>query len=134
MGKQIVTTTKVLSSTHVVAVPIVSAETVYTSSFLMGSAEHYTLKRKATSGGTVGLKIELEISDVRPTTEGAVDTTNYAVPKNFADVESDLTDENLGYNNISPPPCVYGRFKITGSGSNAATTTITMTLMKQTEI
>jgi len=134
MSKQIATKTGMLSSTHVVAVPVATTATVYTRSVLMGSGENFSLRYIATSDGTVLLKIELEISNVLPTTEGAADAVNYAVPENFADIESALADENLHYKNIAPPVAKYCRLKITGSGANDATTTLTATLIKQSDI
>jgi len=99
----------------------------------MVAGENFSLKYKAASDGTVLLKIELEVSDVLPTTEGAADATNYAVPENFADIESALADENLHIKNIAPPVAKYCRLKITGSGANDASTTLTATLIKQTD-
>jgi len=134
MSKQIATKTGMLSSTHVAAVPVATTATVYTRSVLMGSGENYALQYKATSDGTVLLKIELEVGLVPPTTEGSADTTNYCVPENFADIESALADENLHQKNIAPPVSKYCRLKITGSGANDATTTLTATLIKQSDV
>ena len=99
MGKQVASTIGILNTSNVAAIPIASTAVVYTKSFKFGSAESYALKYKADSSGTVNLKIELEISDVEPTTEGSADTTNYAVPENFADIESAYSDAPL-LNNI----------------------------------
>lgn len=134
MGKQIATEIGMLSSTHVAAVPVATTATVYTRSVLMGSGENYALKYIAASAGTVLLKIELEVSDVVPTTEGSADAVNYCVPANFADIESALADENLHYKNIAPPVSKYCRLKITGGATNDASTTLTATLIKQTDI
>lgn len=134
MGKQRATTIGILSSAHVAAIAIASTAVVYSHSFIFGSSENFALKYQATSSGTVNLKIELEISDVAPTTEGSADATNYAVPANFADIESALADENLHIKNIAPPVAKYGRLKITGGSGNDASTTLTATLIKQSEV
>jgi len=123
----------ILSSTHVVAIPIASTAVVYSASFLFGSSKNFSLKYKAASDGTTGLKIELEISNVRPTTEGSVDATNYAVPANFANIESDLADENLHSDAVNPPAFPYMRFKITASGGNDASTVLNLWLSVQEE-
>lgn len=134
MAKLDATTIRIASTTHVRAIPIAATATVYSQSFLLGSSENYSLKYKAASSGTVNLKIELEVSDVLPTTEGSADATNYVVPENFADVESALADENLHIKNIAPPVAKYGRLKITGGAGNDNSTTLTSTLIKQTEL
>jgi len=122
----------ILSSTHVAAIPIASAATVYTASFPFGMAEYFSLDYKATSSGVVGLKIELEVGNSLPDTEGSADT-DWAVPENAQDIEADLDDETQHHKKLSPVTSKYGRLKITGSGTNDASTVLAAKLARQEE-
>ncbi len=126
------TVCSILSATHVVAIPIASAATVYTKSWPWGMAEYFALDYKAASSGVTGLKIEVEVGNAPPTTEGSSDTA-WAVPENAQDVESALADTNQHSKKLSPVTAKYGRLKITGSGSNDASTTLTAKLVRQEE-
>ncbi len=126
------TTQQLLNSSHVAEMPIVSNAVVYTQSFLFGNAEYFSLDYIATSGGTVGLLIELEEGNAVPETEGSVDD-NWAVAENAQDIEFDLSVETQKIKKLSPVTAKYGRLKITGSGTNAATTTLNAKLVRQEE-
>lgn len=130
-----VAVTPILSSAEAVDIAIASAATVYTKAFKLAFGEYFSLAYKASSAtGTPDVKIELEVAikDVLPATEGSADT-NYVEPENMADVETSLTTETWHIKSLSPPPCVYARLKITGSGSNPADTILNAHIMKQEE-
>ena len=115
------------------ALAVASAATVYSKSWKWGSGEYFSLAYKATSEGVVGLKIELEQSNVAPTTERSSDD-NYVVAENMQDVEPALATETQHYKKLSPVVSVYGRLKITGSGSNDASTTLAASIVRQEEL
>jgi len=127
------TTDDILSSTHVKDIPIASAAVVYTRSFAFGNAEYFSLDYIATSSGVTGLKIELEQGNARPATEGSSDTS-WAEAENAQDIEANLADETQHIKKLSPVVSIYGRLKITGSGTNDATTTLRAKLVRQEEV
>ena len=125
----------ILSATHVAAMPVASTAVVYSASFLFGSAEYFTLEYVGASPGTLGLKIELEVGSQAPTTEGSADLLNWNVPENAQDIESDLSNKTkVHFKKLAPPAALYGRLKITGSGSNDAGSTLTANLIRQEEL
>lgn len=122
----------ILTSGHVQNIPIASAATVYTKTWKWGKAEYFAFDYKAASSGTVGLKIELEQGNVLPAAEGSSDD-NYVVAENQQDIEADLSDKIQHIKKLSPVVSIYGRLKITGSGSNDASTTLRAKLVRQEE-
>jgi len=94
---------------------------VYTQSFPLPRNATFCFKLKAVSAGAVKLVIELEQSNVRPTTEKAVDATNWAVPDSSSEIIADLTDTNTHFVAFSPAATNFARLKITKVATNAAT-------------
>ncbi len=127
------TTDNILQSDHSATIAIASAAIVYTRSWLWGNSEYFGLNALASSSGVVGLKIELEESQVLPVTEGAVDA-NFAVAVNGQDVFTNLSVKTTKITRLSPVVSKYGRLKITGSGSNDASTTLLAKLVRQEEV
>ena len=102
----------------------VNGEAVYyTRAVNISKGMYFGLKAKALSAaGSVTMKIELQQSDVLPTTEGAADL-NYVVADGASDVYTNLNDEIWHVKAISPVPMTYVRLKITGlTGNNADAT------------
>lgn len=125
---------QILNASNVQAMPIVSAAVVYTQSFSLKSGEYFGLAYLAkSSGGSPQLKIELEQSVQKPTTEGVADSM-YAVPVGMSDIESAMTAETMQIRSLQPVTMPYGRFKITGGGANPADTTLTIWIAKQEQI
>lgn len=122
----------IVSAANATSIAIASAATVYTKSFTMTMAEYYALCYKATSDGTVQLRIQLEQSYKLPATEGSADA-NWVVPENMADIEAaDALDDETQHHKVLNPICLeYGRFKITGGSSNHSSTVIRMLLSRQ---
>lgn len=113
---------------------VASTATVYTDSFKLKQGMYFGLWILATSAaGAPDLKIQLEQSYKAPATEGSADA-NYAIPEGMSDIQSSLTAETAKVQLISPVPMTYGRFKITGQGSNNADTVISMKLFQQDTI
>lgn len=113
-----------------VLIPVASTGTIYTVSQKISRGDRFSLHAKAASGGTINLKVQLEVGMVRPSTEESADTTNFSVPDGFSDIVN-LVDTTLWEKELSMPPFPFIRFKVTGQGSNAATTTILLKLFKQ---
>ena len=134
MGKLPVTVDDVLTAAHSTTIAIASAATVYTKAWEWGTGEDFSLDYNAASSGVIGSKIELEQGNVLPTTEGAVDADNWAVAENAQDIESNLAEGNQHFKKLSPVVSKYGRLKITGSGSNDASTTLKAKLSRQEEL
>jgi len=103
-------------------VSINATATAYTESFMLPkvSSADFAVIAKCSSGGTISVKFELEQSNSLPSTEGASDT-NYVIPDDVAAIFT-LADANKQVKAFSPDVTKYGRFKITGTGSNAAST------------
>ena len=108
-------------------IPTASTNTIYTPSFPMGGIESIDLL--AASDGTVNVLVELELGADRPTTEEASDTS-WAEPDGMADLFN-LTDEIIHTKQIDAPRKRYGRLKMTGQGSNHASTTVKITLNRR---
>ena len=67
-----------------------------------------------------------------PTTEGSADAT-YVEPVDFSNIVTNLTTESTWYHKVySFAPLPYGRFKITGAGSNNADTVVTIKINQET--
>ena len=121
-------TIQIYNSSGVAAMPVgAHSATIYSHSFDLTRSTFFGVMMTA-AGTTVKMVVELEVSDVRPTTEGAADTVNYAVPDNMPEVNDDLADTNLFITSMSPPAFQYGRFKIKTGAGNTADTTINIKL------
>ena len=125
-----VAVTPVTTSAEATTIAIASTATVYTKSFKLNKSDSFGVAYIASSLGTVSLKIELEQSHQEPTVEGDSDTY-YVEGTSVSDIESDLAVETYKIANLSPVTAPYGRFKITGSATNDASTSIKMWLMHQ---
>lgn len=122
----------ILTCLHSTTIAIAGDVTVYTKSWEWGNAEYFSLGYKALSGGTPGLKIELEQGNILPATEGSQDD-NWAVAENAQDIESALVDKTQHFKKLSPVVSKHGRLKITGS-SNHSSTTLRAKLARQEEV
>lgn len=99
-------------------IAIAGEVTVYTKSFSTKYSAYFGIWYKAASAsGTPTLKVELEQSYKRPTTEGAADG-DWVVAESASDIESNLNDELAHVATLAPSPMPYGRLKITGLTSN----------------
>lgn len=124
------TTDRIMKQDGTDPIPVASTGTVYTPSFPLMGAEAFGVTLLAASDGDVDVKIELEQGEQRPTTEEAVDASFWKEPDGMADVLV-VNDKLLHKKNLAPVPGLYGRFKLTGQGSNDATTTIRIDLFRQ---
>ena len=133
MGRYLVTVDKIRTVADGLSMAIADDATVYSKSWEWGTGEYYALDYIATSGGVVGLKIEIEQGNDRPGTEGSSDS-NWVVAENAQDVESNLDDKTQHFKKLSPVVTKYGRLKITGSATNASNTALVAKLARQEEV
>ena len=128
-----VITEDVTNSSDSATISVPSSTTgIYTKSFNIGTAEYFGISYKVEST-TADVGIELEQSFQPPTTEGSADAT-YVEPTSAIDVATGITTESTWYHvAYSPIPLRYGRFKLTGTATNNANTTVNIKLSKQLE-
>lgn len=108
------------SDESVLAIPVASTATIYSHSFSLKSNEYFSLAYKGSSASaTPDLLIQLEQSWTTPATEGSSDT-NYVIPENMSNIETNLTTETWHIKEFSPRTMPYGRIKITGNAGNTA--------------
>ena len=105
------------------AIAVASTATVYSQSFKIDKGVNFALSIIGGGAGDKDVKVELEQSLVPPTTEGSSDT-NFVVPAT-APVTLAVTDTTQHHITLSVLPLKYCRLKLTGQGTNAATTTMT---------
>ena len=123
-----VNTIKNSSNVELIFVKITAV--VYTPSISLKQGEYFALMYKATSGGNVKLKIEMEESYKLPVTEEASDTY-WSVSESATAIEATLDDEDWHVKKIEPITAPYLRIKITGLGApsaNDASTTLNLKL------
>lgn len=117
-------------STGSPSLAVASTATVYSKSFKLSFGVAFGIWYKAASSGTVGLKIQLEQGYAPPTTEGSADTS-WVIADGVADINSSLADTTARIKTVTPAPMTYARLKITGIGSNDASTVLTAYLFQQ---
>ncbi len=108
---------------------VASTGTAYTKAIQLQSRKSFGIVFNITSSGTVTVKAEIEQGKVLPTTQGSADATNYNVGlETSSTISSDLATTGLRFLAFSPIVSPYIRVKLTGSGSNHASTTMTVDL------
>lgn len=108
------------SDESVLAIPVASTATIYSHSFSLKSNEYFSIAYKGSSASsTPDLLIQLEQSWTIPTTEGSSDT-NYVIPENMPNIETNLVTETWHIKAFSPCVMPYSRIKVTGNASNTA--------------
>ena len=123
------TVTNFANAAGTVAIPVASTGTVYTPTFEINGLEAIGVQVKLTSDGDAKVLVQLEHCMAEPTSEAA-DTSNATIPDGFADI-LDITDELIHIKQINPVPAKYARFKLTGQGTNNASTTATIKIFRQ---
>ena len=98
---------------------------VYTYLYPVEMGASYSFEYMFSSGGVVDVKIDLEQGNVLlgAAAEGAANA-NYVVPEDAATFDASITDKNVHIKAYAPAATGYLRLKVTGQGSNAATTAI----------
>jgi len=117
------------------SVAVASTGVVYGNSADLRMFRGFSLRIQATSAtGTPDLQVEWEASNVRPSTEAAVDT-NYVIPDemntSMDPIYPNLNDQLWHMKQLLPPPSNFARLRITGVNSNPADTLVTAELWLQ---
>lgn len=108
-------------------IAVASTNTAYSKAFKLPTAgDNFSIAIKATSDGTVSLLVQLEQSWINLTEIGGEGIANvkYVIPENASNIFTDLDDADWHIIAHSPVASPYARFKLTGQGSNDATTEV----------
>ncbi|MFA5165611.1 MAG: hypothetical protein WC481_08650 [Candidatus Omnitrophota bacterium] len=120
----------VLTAAESASIAVGAGLTVYTKAIDLSNVDQFALSYKVACTGVPNIKIEMEQSVVKPTTEGAADA-NFVVPETIADVDASLTDEDVHIKALSPVCVQFIRFKITEVTGVVADSVLTMNLSVQ---
>ncbi|MEA2036144.1 MAG: hypothetical protein U9O94_01445 [Nanoarchaeota archaeon] len=105
------------------SIAVASTGVVYTKAFPLTYGEYFGLWLILVSAGSPDVKVELEQSYAKPDTEGTADTSLWEVTE---EVDAQVNDKLAHVLTVSPKPMNWGRYKITGLGSNPSDTVVTM--------
>lgn len=109
-------------------IAVATTSVAYSESFVCLPNVTYAFEYQFASAGAVDAKIEIEQGNTPPAIEGAV-STNMVVPEDAADFDVSIVDKLNHVKAYTPAATKFLRAKITGQGSNAATTTVTKLLV-----
>lgn len=123
------TTQRITTAAGTTPIPVASDAVVYTPSLPIMGGEAWGVTVLPDSDGDVDVKIELEQGEAPPSTEEAV-SADWVEPDGMADILN-VTDKVLHKKRVTPIPGMYARFKLTGQGTNDASTTIRIDLFRQ---
>jgi hypothetical protein len=116
------------------SIAVASTGTVYLFSYPTQKGASFAFEYQFASGGAVDVKLELEQgNELLTAAQEALSNANYVVPEDAAVFDAQVADKLVHIKAYAPAATGYVRLKLTGQGSNAATTTITrarMTLVK----
>ena len=104
--------------------------TVYTDAFKFGDVNEFAIAYIQTATGTPNIKIQMEQSFFKPTTENIADD-NFFIPKSVGDLESALTSKAMQGSQLTPITAPYIRFKITDNNAGATDTVVNIWLSLQ---
>ena len=96
--------------------------TGFSLSMILPARRLFGLIVQCTSSGGIAVQVDIESSNVAPTTEGAADTTNYGV--NDVPVISSIASNVNTPAAMGPVLTKYSRLKFTGLAGNHASTVI----------
>lgn len=103
---------------------VAATGTVYSRSFPLPMGDpSFAFEYQFASGGTVETKLELEQGNQLPGTEMAADSA-WVVPDGAAELDNACGDEINHIKAYTPAATLFARIKITGSGSNDASTVL----------
>lgn len=100
---------------------VAETDVAYTNTFICRRNVSYAFEYEVESDGTVDVKIEIEQGNTPPATEGEA-SDDMVVPEDAATFDDDLTDEDRHIKAYTPAVTRFLRAKVTGQGSNAAST------------
>ena len=109
-----------LAREGVASLTVGGTSVVYSKSVPMPFSDTFGLEYKMSSPGVIDVKVEIEQGNVLPTTEGASDS-NWSVVQT---VEASVTTNAVRHKAIAPVVAKYMRLKLTGQGTNNASTAL----------
>lgn len=95
----------------------------YGQSFPLPKNSSFSFELGFTSSGNVDVKVELEMGNERPTTEGSSDSA-WVIPTGASALSSGITDEATHIIPYAPSVARFARLKLTGQGTNDASTVL----------
>jgi hypothetical protein len=114
----------VLVAGAVTELAVASTDVAYTQSVSLPRNCSFSLELLFESAGSVDVKVEVQHGNSAPGTEGATDP-DFVTGDGLSAISSGITDENVHFLAFAPYVSQYHRLKLTGQGSNAATTKLT---------
>ncbi|MDE1867215.1 MAG: hypothetical protein KGI08_05855 [Thaumarchaeota archaeon] len=123
--------TDILALSGVSSLPVNGTAVVYSHSFVLRRGVTFGWEVKMTSNGVVAVTIELEQANQPPATEGAQDDA-FVIPQGKATTNglfptTVVAAANTHYMTAyAPVASILGRLKLTGTGSNDATTALAL--------
>lgn len=109
-----------LAGAGAVNIAVANTDVAYSQSFILPKNVSFGLDYQFTSAGAVDVKVELEQGNERPGTEGSADS-DWGVTDT---ISAGITDEVTHIVQVVPTVTRFGRLKLTGQGSNAASTVL----------
>lgn len=116
-----------LAKAGVTSLSIETTDVVYSQAFVLRTNVSHSVEI-LNSSATADLKVELEVSNNLPATEGAADS-NFVLPESSSAIIANLTDTNVHIGTVSLVPAKYGRFRITGNVGNIFGTIIRLNII-----
>jgi hypothetical protein len=113
-----------LKEAGITELAVASTGVAYSRSFPLAKDASYSFEYQLASGGAIDVKVELQQANVKPATEGALDT-NFVVPEDAAAFDANATTNAVHIKAYAPAATGYARLRFTGQGSNASTTKLT---------
>lgn len=118
----------VVALTLSTGIAVASEEYAWSNSFPLPRQSSFSVSLRFSTGGATDVVVSIEQSNVKPTTEKAADTTNYALPVDVAGSSvgaiATITDEVMHVINFAPLATGFARLKFKGQNLNAATTKV----------
>ena len=127
-----------LEAAGITQLDCVNTNVVYTHSFKLEARCSFGLELQfATDSGNPDVKVELEAGGTAPDTEGSADT-DFTVPKATGGgtntdclIDSTANTVTVRFYPLAPVVAPYQRLKLTGGGSNQATTRLIRAIVHQ---
>ena len=126
-------TSPIMNADGTETILLTTAAIGYSHSFDLSKGVAFGLFIGATSVlGTPSVKVELQESYRRPTTEGAADGA-WVVPDGKSALIDNMNDQEPHVVTVNPVPMTYGRLKLTGLSGHADDSLVTARLFQQDE-
>lgn len=105
------------------SVAVATTGVAYGQSFPLPKNASFSFELQFSSGADVDVKVEYEVGNERPTTEGSSDAA-WVTPTGADAISAGITDESVHIIPYAPSVARFARLKLTGQGTNAASTVL----------